>query len=190
MVCNLNVLVAAVYRVMHKSELEETNQTKTPNPSTQFSFASHSRVSRSRNFSPGHPSVLGPPLAVAVGGITTGGPLGNGGAAGGGRNGLDGGVRIHTETVEWSHSSVLDIKGDSNLSFKDIPSSLDLEDSEDETFMVDSPGKKTQNVSFDKDLERGDSYPLRNFSRPSTPNTKKSNKNSKSNEDKDGKNGS
>jgi hypothetical protein len=191
-ICNLNVLVAALYRILCKSELEETIQSKTPNPSPKIGLSSNSRVSRSRNISCRHPFVLGPPLAVAVGGITTGGPLGNG-SAGGWRNGLDRGFRIQTKTVEWSHPSSQKIKGNSNLSFKDIPFSLNLEDSEDEISLFDSNEKKTRDINFDKDLERGNSYSFRNFSKPVhlfTPNTKKTNRNSKSNENKDGNNGS
>jgi hypothetical protein len=174
-ICNLNVLVAAIYRFMHKAELDETNESKTGTPSTHFSFAPASRNARVRNLPHGHQSVLGPPLAVAVGGLTTGGPLGG--------RGIDGGVRIHTETVEWSHTATLEIKGPNGFStsLKDIPSSLDLEDSEDGNSEVGSPGKMKHEMSFDRDLERGDSYPLRNFSRPAQPNSK-SNSNSKLND--------
>jgi hypothetical protein len=163
-ICNLNVLVAAIYRYMHKAELDETNDTKTPTPSTHVSFACASRNARVRSLPAGHPSVLGPPLAITVGGLTTGGPLGTGGL------GVDGGVRVHTEITHWTHSNQINGKDDNRNSFisslKDIPSSLDMEDSEDDRSDVETPGRKPVHLGFDRDLERGDSYPLRNFSRP------------------------
>lgn len=162
-VCNLNVLVAALYRYMHKAELEETNDTKSPStrcPSTHVSFAAASRNARVRSLPAGHPCVLGPPLAIAAGGLTTGGPLGG--------LGVDGGIRVHKETTTWTHSRQFDAKDANSFSesLKDLPSTLDLEDSEDDRSELDTPRRKEHHLSFDRDLERGESYPMRNFSRP------------------------
>lgn len=151
--CNLNVLVAAIYRYLHKAELEETNDT-TGSPSTHVSFATASRNARIRALPVGHPSVLGPPLAVAVGGITTGGPLAS----------VQGGIRVHTETMEWTHSAALDNKDTKDG--KGLASTLDMEDSEDDISM-DSPMARRDShiIDFQQQNRRRDNIPMREFLR-------------------------
>ena len=54
-------------------------------------------------------------------------------------------------------------------SLEDLPSSLDMEDSEGDQLEPEVPGKKPLHLSFDQDLERGEVYPMRNLLRPIPP---------------------
>ena len=152
-ICNLSVLVAAIYRFRHKTEIEEPTDSKTP-----LADLSSSRSRRSRGLPSNHPFVLGPPLAVAAGGLTTGGPLGVAG--------VDGGIKVQTETVRWAHSGDFYQK-DANILGRNLQSqpSFDIDDSEDDKSALDASGKRMHH-GLDRDLELGEVYRMNDLSRP------------------------
>jgi len=155
-ICNLNVLVAAIYRYKHKTELGETGDAKSPTVRVGFTDSGWNRPLR--RLPVGYPPILGPPLAVAVGGLTTGGPLGG--------VGVNGGIRVDTEVSRWTHLDRKDGDG-----FGGDSKHLDLEGSDDGTLDAEGPRHDRTHsfLNFERDLERGEAHPMIIFPRSVLP---------------------